>query len=486
MCHFTPARSKLGARVVEPKFMNTPRALPYISHLLQACEIQTISACKDINATDGTVLITKGSVIRRSDEETLKHHTLSANIETLIELEHEFSAADIEQLLVDFLASDPGFERILARRDLQEKFRAAIAEFCMFPVLRQKLTIFALQMPEMFDQACFCAWLSVTAYANQNYPQDVLDKAFIASITHDFGYLHIEPSILFKETSLSTEEWLEMQQHTEYSRQILKSIPSFDRDVIKAVYQHHEVIDGTGYPKGNVGKQISELAQVLNLLDTANAIYKKHFFPRGRSLHDMTPLLRIATSGVKSSHTEQIFTLFNTTPHTENCIIPDQFIKDVIDFVKQQVTFVNNFLQCTNKFKEDVGHQHGHLKILMLQKMAGNISYSMQSCGIINEAYLRWLDQVEKEKLIFAYRELEDVILMAQEIIYHIQKFHRQVDIYLNETEQGALKEKVKVLQNALQNIPKTEANESLARFLQGKHFIDSNKNEGGDGPQVK
>ena len=45
---------------------------------------------------------------------------------------------------------------------------------------------------------------------------------------------------------------------------------------------------------------------------------------------------------------------------------------------------------------------------------------------------MRWLDQVEAEGLVHAYREVEDVFLMMQEVMYHIDKLKNQIEFFLS------------------------------------------------------
>ena len=50
----------------------------------------------------------------------------------------------------------------------------------------------------------------------------------------------------------------------------------------------------------------------------------------------------------------------------------------------------------------------------------------MQS-GIINDAYMRWLDQVLDERLEFAYREVEEAFILMQEVVFHLDKLKHQL-----------------------------------------------------------
>jgi len=65
------------------------------------------------------------------------------------------------------------------------------------------------------------------------------------------------------------------------------------------------------------------------------------------------------------------------------------------------------------------------------QALYSFISDAIRGSGILNEGYIRWLEQVRSEKLSFAYREMEDVFLMMEEIEFHLQKLRRFINNYL-------------------------------------------------------
>lgn len=81
---------------------------------------------------------------------------------------------------------------------------------------------------------------------------------------------------------------------------------------------------------------------------------------------------------------------------------------------------------------KEVGFRHGDQRVFALQNIIIHINISITQSGIINAAYIRWLDQVDSEGLAHAYREVEDVFLMMQEVIYHIGKLKDQIELFLS------------------------------------------------------
>jgi HD-GYP domain-containing protein (c-di-GMP phosphodiesterase class II) len=94
---------------------------------------------------------------------------------------------------------------------------------------------------------------------------------YIAGLLHDVGKLHISTDILHKNGSLSPEERFEINKHTYYTRKILEQIKGFE-EIVDAAANHHEKLDGTGYPYHKAGSQIGELERVMSICDVYRAL----------------------------------------------------------------------------------------------------------------------------------------------------------------------------------------------------------------------
>ncbi|MFW5500446.1 MULTISPECIES: HD domain-containing phosphohydrolase [unclassified Maridesulfovibrio] len=93
----------------------------------------------------------------------------------------------------------------------------------------------------------------------------------IAGILHDVGKISIPAEILSKPTRLTDLEMNLMKTHSEAGYEILKGI-SFPWPVADIVIQHHERIDGTGYPNGLSGDNILREARIIAVADVVEAM----------------------------------------------------------------------------------------------------------------------------------------------------------------------------------------------------------------------
>lgn len=91
-----------------------------------------------------------------------------------------------------------------------------------------------------------------------------------AALLHDLGKLVIPERIVCKPMALLSAEMRVMQQHVRFGAQMIRGYVS--DDVVTLVLQHHERIDGHGYPFGMSGEEILPLARRLSIVDAFSAM----------------------------------------------------------------------------------------------------------------------------------------------------------------------------------------------------------------------
>jgi putative two-component system response regulator len=102
-------------------------------------------------------------------------------------------------------------------------------------------------------------------------PDDRVEGIRIASLLHDVGKISIPAEILTKPGRLNNDEFSIIKMHPMISYQILKEI-DFPGDVAKAILQHHERMNGAGYPEGLSGGRIILEASILAVADVVEAM----------------------------------------------------------------------------------------------------------------------------------------------------------------------------------------------------------------------
>jgi PAS domain S-box-containing protein len=102
-------------------------------------------------------------------------------------------------------------------------------------------------------------------------PQEKIDAIRMAGSIHDIGKLSIPAEILSKPTKLSELEFSLIKAHAERGYEMLKNVES-PWPLAEIVYQHHERMDGSGYPRNLKGKEICMEARILVVADVVEAM----------------------------------------------------------------------------------------------------------------------------------------------------------------------------------------------------------------------
>jgi len=115
-----------------------------------------------------------------------------------------------------------------------------------------------------------------------------LDDESVSDLTkvgllHDIGKLKISPAILNKPAKLTTEEFAEVKNHAFYSYEILEKSGETSEQVKLGVLQHHEKVNGRGYPNGLKSDEICEFARITAVSDVYDAMVAKRTYKDAHS-----------------------------------------------------------------------------------------------------------------------------------------------------------------------------------------------------------
>lgn len=130
------------------------------------------------------------------------------------------------------------------------------------------------------DTCIMASFLGLSHGFNEKELKDLA----IGAILHDIGKTKISNKIINKSGPLTDEEFKEIKKHPIYGEEILSKNVRIPDNAIKAVLQHHERIDGRGYPYNLIDKEISKFGKVVCVCDVYDAVsndrvYRKKFRP---------------------------------------------------------------------------------------------------------------------------------------------------------------------------------------------------------------
>jgi hypothetical protein len=90
----------------------------------------------------------------------------------------------------------------------------------------------------------------------------------LAGLIHDLGEMYGDPDDSALITGASRDRWREVVAHVEAGKVLIEQFTDYPESIVRAVFEHHERLDGSGYPRGISDDQVSPLGRVLGLADT--------------------------------------------------------------------------------------------------------------------------------------------------------------------------------------------------------------------------
>lgn len=112
-------------------------------------------------------------------------------------------------------------------------------------------------------------------------PRHEIKALTMGGILHDIGKINVPDDVLNKPGKLSAEEWQEMKNHVVYGFDYLTELGGMDPIVLSVCRQHHERVDGTGYPRALSADSIDEYGRMAAICDVYDAITADRVYHKG-------------------------------------------------------------------------------------------------------------------------------------------------------------------------------------------------------------
>lgn len=152
-----------------------------------------------------------------------------------------------------------------------------------------------------FKHSVDVATMAMVIARKHGLPKNEILKVGIAGLLHDVGKSQIPNEILNKAGRLTEEEFALMKQHSLFGFKILKEKESVAPEICQGVLQHHEKLNGQGYPLGLSGDQISLYAKILSVADIYDALVTERPYKKAFSQNDAIEIIMSMTTDLDIS-----------------------------------------------------------------------------------------------------------------------------------------------------------------------------------------
>jgi HD-GYP domain-containing protein (c-di-GMP phosphodiesterase class II) len=123
------------------------------------------------------------------------------------------------------------------------------------------------------------------------YPKAQLAQLGLLGLLLDVGKIKLPRELLEKNSRLTAEEFEQVKEHVDLGLQILRETPNIHPDVLEGIAQHHERMNGSGYPSNLMGDKISTFGRMSAIADTYAAVTKPRPYAEVISPHQALQML---------------------------------------------------------------------------------------------------------------------------------------------------------------------------------------------------
>ena len=141
----------------------------------------------------------------------------------------------------------------------------------VYQVMDAVLKVFQLKDPYTAAHQKKVALLSSAIAKEMNLSEGQIESIYIAAMIHDIGKISVPSEILSKPDSINEAEYTLIKNHPEIAFETLKDIES-PWQTTEIIIQHHERLDGSGYPFGLTNEDIIVEAKILGVADVIEAM----------------------------------------------------------------------------------------------------------------------------------------------------------------------------------------------------------------------
>lgn len=139
------------------------------------------------------------------------------------------------------------------------------------------------------------------------YNSEQLNVLGLGALLHDIGKMKISNKLLLKPGPLTPAEFEEMKKHTEFGFAMLKDEPNIPLLAAHCAFQHHERLNGSGYPRGLKSHEIHEYAKWIGIVDSYDAMTGHRVYREAMLPHQAVEILYTGSDSLYDTSMLKVF-----------------------------------------------------------------------------------------------------------------------------------------------------------------------------------
>ena len=247
----------------------------FLKAAAQFADRQEVVASEDIFTSSGMKLVSRGTRLSGSFYDRLVAHKLLKPIEQTLSTTATLDQQALIFLVCEEAKSIPALNALLDGPDLPEKLHTLFGAVKIPAALSFRLSVTQTERPIRFRHLLKVTMIAVALGIRGGLTPEQLRALALAGLFHDLGELSIDPAILSPEHQMTGDERRHLYVHPVTGFMILREYPEIPESAAQAVLQHHEFIDGSGYPSGLRGEQLGSVSRFLAVAEATAALMEQ-------------------------------------------------------------------------------------------------------------------------------------------------------------------------------------------------------------------
>ena len=249
----------------------------YLRALTDMADRRTVVADAAIYTANGIKLVEKGARIDSRLYDRLVQHKLREPIDRHLSIENPVTApallaagqALVEQHLLPGMLAE-------ALGPLAGRLLAPLRSLSLPASIACKLTVMREQRPELFQHSLQMMIVAVFLGLRSELSERDCATLAAAALLHDLGVLHMDPAWNDPEHRVVGPQRKHLVAHPITAMLMIRDTQAYPRAAEVAVLEHHERMDGSGYPRGLAGVDITPMGRILLLAEVVTAFFEKY------------------------------------------------------------------------------------------------------------------------------------------------------------------------------------------------------------------
>lgn len=245
----------------------------YVEAVTAMAGSHDLIATQDIISSSGIKLIASGTRISGHLREKLRgHHLSGAMLERNLSVYGGVTPESLAQDMAQLMDSEPWLKQLATKSGDSVAMRHGAAYLDLPSEILFRLTVARTQRPSLYRHSLCVTLVSHYLAIRLALKQIAINHLLIAALCHDLGELYTPPAILDPGHQVSEDERPYIYVHPITGWLITRELSGIDNEVRRAILQHQERLDGSGYPNGLKDEAIGVAGRILAVADVADAI----------------------------------------------------------------------------------------------------------------------------------------------------------------------------------------------------------------------